>query len=91
MSDNFGGARDGVAPPVAHGRRDGFIGDMPRIHTAAERLRGYRAATEDAGIRVADGWMSLGVTDPGRVRRAAGEMLAGPEPRSRRSSRATTG
>lgn len=81
VSDNFGGARDGVRHLIAHGhRRIGFIGDMPRIHTAAERLRGYRTAMEDAGIPVADSWMSLGVTDPERVRRAAEEMLTGPEP-----------
>ncbi|WP_437067102.1 LacI family DNA-binding transcriptional regulator [Streptomyces sp. enrichment culture] len=81
LSDNYGGARDGVAHLIAHGhRRIGFIGDMPRIHTAAERLRGYRAAMEDAGIPVADSWMSLGVTDPVRVRRAAEEMLSGPDP-----------
>lgn len=91
LSDNHGGARDGVAHLIAHGhRRIGFIGDMPRIHTAAERLRGYRAAMEDAGIPVEDAWMSLGVTDPVRVRRAAEEMLSGPSP-SPRSSRATTG
>jgi len=29
---------------------------------------------------VADSWMSLGVTDPQRVRRATEEMLAGPDP-----------
>ena len=76
LSDSFGGARDGVAHLIAHGhRRIGFIGDMPRIHTAAERLRGYRAAMEDAGIPVEDAWMSLGVTDPERVRRAATRLL----------------
>ncbi|WP_030931020.1 LacI family DNA-binding transcriptional regulator [Streptomyces sp. NRRL S-646] len=81
LSDSYGGARDGVAHLIAHGhRRIGFIGDMPRIHTAAERLRGYRAAMEDAGIPVEDSWMSLGVTDPQRVRRAAEEMLLGPAP-----------
>nr|WP_261398952.1 LacI family DNA-binding transcriptional regulator [Streptomyces misionensis] len=81
LSDNFGGARDGVAHLIAHGhRRIGFIGDMPRIHTAAERLRGYRAAMEDAGIPVEDRWMSLGVTVPERVRRATQEMLSGPDP-----------
>ncbi|MGW5126471.1 LacI family DNA-binding transcriptional regulator [Streptomyces sp. NPDC004069] len=81
LSDNFGGARDGVAHLIAHGhRRIGFIGDMPRIHTAAERLRGYRAAMENAGIPVEDSWMSLGVTDPERVRRAAETMLSGPDP-----------
>jgi LacI family transcriptional regulator len=81
LSDSFGGARDGVAHLVAHGhRRIGFIGDMPRIHTAAERLRGYRAAMDDAGIPVEESWMSLGGTDPQRVRRAAEEMLFGPSP-----------
>ncbi|MEV6587054.1 LacI family DNA-binding transcriptional regulator [Streptomyces acidicola] len=81
LSDNFGGACDGVAHLIAHGhRRIGFIGDMPRIHTAAERLRGYRTAMADAGIPVTDSWTSLGVTDPQRVRRAAEEMLSGPEP-----------
>ncbi|WP_445525928.1 LacI family DNA-binding transcriptional regulator [Streptomyces cyslabdanicus] len=81
LSDNFGGARDGVAHLIAHGhRRIGFIGDMPRIHTAAERLRGYRAAMENAGIPVEDSWMSLGVTDPERVRRATETMLSGPDP-----------
>ncbi|MER6224409.1 LacI family DNA-binding transcriptional regulator [Streptomyces sp. 900105755] len=81
LSDSFGGARDGVAHLIAHGhRRIGFIGDMPHIHTAAERLRGYQAAMEDAGIAVEAAWTSLGVTDPERVRRAAEEMLSGPEP-----------
>ncbi|WP_320775564.1 LacI family DNA-binding transcriptional regulator [Streptomyces sp. CRN 30] len=81
LSDNHGGARAGVAHLVVQGhRRIGFIGDMPGIHTAAERLRGYRSAMEDAGIPVAPTWTSLGVTDPERVRRAAEEMLSGPEP-----------
>ena len=81
LSDSFGGAHDGVAHLIAHGhRRIGFIGDMPRIHTAAERLRGYRAAMEDAGIPVEESWMSLGVTDPRRVRKAAEDMLSGPSP-----------
>ncbi|GHJ42250.1 LacI family DNA-binding transcriptional regulator [Streptomyces sp. TS71-3] len=80
LSDSFGGARDGVIHLVAQGhRRIGFIGDQPRIHTAAERLRGYRAAMDDAGIVIEDSWMSLGMTDPERVRRAAEEMLTGPD------------
>ncbi|WP_233415701.1 LacI family DNA-binding transcriptional regulator [Streptomyces sp. N35] len=81
LSDNFGGARDGVAHLIAHGhRRIGFIGDQPRIHTAAERLRGYRAAMEDAGLAADDAWVSLGTTDAGRVRTAAEAMLTGPDP-----------
>jgi LacI family transcriptional regulator len=81
LSDNFGGARDGVAHLIAQGhRRIGFIGDQPRIHTAIERLRGYRAAMEDAGLAVDDRWVSLGVTEPERVRQAAEDMLTGPDP-----------
>ncbi|MFJ7066303.1 LacI family DNA-binding transcriptional regulator [Streptomyces sp. NPDC101115] len=81
LSDSFGGARAGVAHLIAHGhRRIGFIGDRPRIHTAVERLRGYRAAMEDAGLDVAEEWVSLGPTDPERVAEAAEAMLSGPEP-----------
>ncbi|ATL25908.1 putative LacI-family transcriptional regulator [Streptomyces formicae] len=81
LSDSFGGARDGVAHLIAHGhRRIGFIGDQPRIHTAIERLRGYRAAMEDASIPVDEAWVSLGLTDPERVRTAAEAMLTGPDP-----------
>ncbi|MFF8289304.1 LacI family DNA-binding transcriptional regulator [Streptomyces sp. NPDC016309] len=81
LSDSFGGARAGVEHLIAHGhRRIGFIGDRPRIHTAVERLRGYRAAMEDAGLVVDEAWVSLGPTDPERVRAATAAMLAGPDP-----------
>lgn len=81
LSDSFGGARAGVAHLVAHGhRRIGFIGDQPRIHTATERLRGYHTALADAGIEVQDSWVSLGPTDPARVREAVEAMLTGPDP-----------
>lgn len=56
LSDNFGGARDltrllltratghfGATPPMW------FIGGRPRDHNTAERLRGFRAAHEEAG------------------------------------------
>ncbi|MER7991250.1 LacI family DNA-binding transcriptional regulator [Streptomyces noursei] len=81
LSDNFGGARAAVAHLIAHGhRRIGFIGDQPRIHTAKERLRGYRTALAEAGLPVDDAWVSLGSTAPDRVRAAATAMLAAPEP-----------
>ncbi|MGW1432273.1 LacI family DNA-binding transcriptional regulator [Streptomyces sp. NPDC002431] len=81
LCDSFGGAREGVAHLIAHGhRRIGFIGDQPHIHTAAERLRGYRAALAEAGTEAGDAWVSLGPTDPARVRDAAERMLSGPEP-----------
>ncbi len=81
LSDNAGGTREGVAHLIAHGhRRIGFIGDLPRIHTAAERLRGYREAMDAAGLPVHEGWVSCGPTAPGRVRAAVESMLSGPEP-----------
>ncbi|MGK5632027.1 LacI family DNA-binding transcriptional regulator [Streptomyces sp. URMC 123] len=81
LSDSFSGAREGVAHLIAHGhRRIGFIGDRPSIHTATERLRGYRAAMADAGLPADERWVSLGATAPERVRAAAEAMLGGPEP-----------
>nr|WP_030901940.1 LacI family DNA-binding transcriptional regulator [Streptomyces sp. NRRL F-5126] len=81
LSDSFGGSRAGTAHLVAHGhRRIGFIGDQSTIHTAAERLRGYRAAMADAGLVIEPGWISLGTTDPDRVREAVGTMLDAPDP-----------
>ena len=81
LSDNAGGTRDGVAHLIAHGhRRIGFIGDQPHIHTAAERLRGYREAMASAGLAVREGWVSSGPTSPERVRAELERMLAGPEP-----------
>ncbi|MFP1624674.1 LacI family DNA-binding transcriptional regulator [Streptomyces sp. 5K101] len=81
MSDSFGGARAGVAHLIAHGhRRIAFIGDQPRIHTAVERLRGYRAAMEDAGLEIDDSWVSLGSTAPERVQEAVTSILEAIEP-----------
>nr|WP_171162850.1 substrate-binding domain-containing protein [Streptomyces sp. I05A-00742] len=81
LSDHAGGAREGVAHLIAHGhRRIGFIGDQPRIHTATERLRGYRAAMDAAALPVHDAWTSLGPTTPQRVRAEIERMLSGPAP-----------
>lgn len=78
LSENFGGAREGVAHLIAHGhRRVGFIGDLPRIHTAAERLRGYRAAMADAGLPVHPSWTSLGSTEAGRVAAECARLTTG--------------
>jgi LacI family transcriptional regulator len=81
LSDNAGGTRAGVAHLIAHGhRRIGFIGDQPGIHTAAERLRGYREAMKEAGLPVRPQWYAMGPTDPERVRAALDTMLTAPEP-----------
>ncbi|MEE1940767.1 LacI family DNA-binding transcriptional regulator [Streptomyces sp. TRM 70361] len=81
LSESFAGARAGVAHLIAHGhRRIGFVGDLPHIHTAAERLRGYRAAMAAAGLPVDESWVALGPTDPARVRADTERMLAGDGP-----------
>jgi LacI family transcriptional regulator len=81
LSDNAGGTRDGVAHLIAHGhRRIGFIADQPHIHTAAQRLRGYREAMAAAGLPVHDGWISSGPTTPEHVRAELERMLSAPEP-----------
>jgi len=52
VSSNRAGAQEGVAHLIAHGhRRIGFIGDLPaRLYTRRERLTGYRAALDEAGL-----------------------------------------
>jgi LacI family transcriptional regulator len=51
VSDNAGGAYAAVAHLLEHGhRRIAFLGDRPEIHTAVERLRGYREALADHGV-----------------------------------------
>jgi LacI family transcriptional regulator len=81
LTDNAGGAREGTAHLIARGhRRIGFLGDRADIQTAAERLRGYRAALADAGLPVDPAWVALGPTEPGRVRAEAERMLTGSEP-----------
>ncbi|MDJ0342917.1 LacI family DNA-binding transcriptional regulator [Streptomyces sp. H10-C2] len=81
LTDSAGGTRAGVAHLIAHGhRRIGFIGDQPRIHTATERLRGYREAMAAAGLPVRAEWISMGSTAPERVGAVLTAMLSGPEP-----------
>ena len=51
LLDNLGGARTAVEHLVAHGHdRIAFVGDAPALHTARERLAGYRRALADAGV-----------------------------------------
>ena len=51
ISDNAGGARRAVAHLADRGHtRIGFLGDLRRIYTAAERYRGYTEALSACGI-----------------------------------------
>ena len=80
LSDNASGAKAGTAHLIAHGhRRIGFIGDLPTIHTAAERARGYREAMAEAGLPVDERWIDCGPTDRARVAAAVHRLTTGPD------------
>ena len=76
LTDNAGGAREGVAHLILGGhRRIGFIGDSPRIYTSIERHRGYRQAMSAAGLRVDDSWVTQASPTPAGVETALRRML----------------
>jgi LacI family transcriptional regulator len=75
LLDNRGGARAGVAHLIAHGHeRIAFVGDPPSLHTAGERLAGYRTALADAHVPERTELVRAGSHD------AAGAELAVREP-----------
>jgi LacI family transcriptional regulator len=80
-SNNLGGAVEAVEHLLAHGhRRIGFLGDLPSISTAVERLQGYTQAVERAGIQLDDELIRTGIRDPDVAARAVAELLALPDP-----------
>lgn len=81
LTDNAGGAAQGVAHLIRHGhRRIAFLGDTPAIFTARERLRGYRDALAAAGLPYDEALVHLGRPDPERLRAALAAMAALPYP-----------
>ncbi|WP_404868368.1 LacI family DNA-binding transcriptional regulator [Kitasatospora griseola] len=81
LSDNAGGARHDVTHLIRHGhRRIGFVGDLPGIHTCAERLRGYRQAMDEANLPVDERWIATGPTTPAQIARSLARLLEGPKP-----------
>ena len=78
LSDNVGGAREGVAHLISGGhKRIAFIGDSPGIYTALQRHRGYREAMSAAGLRVDDSWVLMATPRAAEVSEALDRMLAG--------------
>jgi LacI family transcriptional regulator len=81
LTDNAGGAREGVAHLISAGhRRIGFIGDSPRIYTSMLRHRGYREAMAAAGLRADDAWVTQSAPTLSGVETALRRMLAGSAP-----------
>jgi LacI family transcriptional regulator len=81
LTDNIGGARDGIQHLIAQGhKRIGYIGDAPHIYTAGQRLRGYRDAMAAAELPIEQHWVAMALAQPEVIRRALGRMLDGPQP-----------
>jgi LacI family transcriptional regulator, galactose operon repressor len=81
LTDNIGGARDGVTHLVRQGhRRIGYIGDAPHIYTAGQRLRGYRDAMAAASLPTDPDWVAMAMPRPDTIGRTLSRMLDRPEP-----------
>jgi LacI family transcriptional regulator len=77
ISDNAGGARRGVEHLIAAGHeRIVFLGDRPDVHTAAERLRGYREALAAHGLEEI---VHPPLRNPDTAQAATLELLARPD------------
>jgi LacI family transcriptional regulator len=81
LLDNAGGVRSAVEHLIERGhQRIGFIGDLPTIFTAGERLRGYRAALEAHGLHEDPAIVHLGSHGAESAALALRELLDLPEP-----------
>ena len=81
LTDNAGGARTGVEHLLSAGhRRIAFLGDRAAIHTAVERLAGYRSALADAGVAPDPALERVGLVDSTLAAAAALELLSAPDP-----------
>jgi LacI family transcriptional regulator len=82
LLDNLGGARRAVEHLIAHGhRRIACVTDAADLHTAAERLAGYRAALSAAGLAEDPALVRAGARDAATASEVVRELLALPEER----------
>jgi LacI family transcriptional regulator, galactose operon repressor len=80
LSDNVGGAREGVGHLIRQGhQRIGFIGDSPHIYTAMQRFQGYREAMSAAGLKIDDSWIAMAQPTAAGIEEAVGRMVASPK------------
>jgi LacI family transcriptional regulator len=80
-SNNVEGSVEAMEHLLAHGhRRIAFLGDLPSIATAEQRLQGYARALERAAIGYDPELIRSGLRSPDAAARAVGELLALPDP-----------
>ena len=81
LSDNLGGVAGGVAHLIAAGhRRIGYLGGREPIHTAVERLAGFRAELARHGIAENPRHIRRNLHDDGDAHAAARQLLQEPDP-----------
>jgi LacI family transcriptional regulator len=79
--DNAGGARRAVEHLLAQGhRRIACVADHPSLYTASERVAGYFAALQAAGIAPDQDLLRLGAHDVAGAEATVNELLALPHP-----------
>lgn len=79
LSDNRAGAAQAVSHLIAYGHRSiAYLGDMRTIATAQERLRGYKEALSDEGIRPDPAHIVQDLHTEDDARRAVLALLAAP-------------
>jgi LacI family transcriptional regulator len=81
LVDNAGGARTAVEHLIAQGhRRIACVADHPSLYTASERVAGYFAALQAAGIAPDQDLLRLGAHDVAGAEATVNELLALPHP-----------
>jgi LacI family transcriptional regulator len=81
VSANSDGGAAAVRHLASHGHtRIAFVGDLPVIYTAAERLAGYRAGMRDGGLAVDETLIRVGVRSVEAATDAVTELLTSADP-----------
>lgn len=81
VADNVDGARRAVSHLLEHGhRRIAFLGDLPTIPTARDRLTGYEQALRSSGVPLDPELVVQGLADPDRAARALPALMGLPSP-----------
>ena len=79
--DNRRGAREATRHLLGGGHvRIAALGDLPTIHTAIERMRGYESALRRAGVPVDPSIVATGLRTPAASDAALTAMLTSPDP-----------
>lgn len=81
LVDDYHGARTAVGHLIAHGhRRIAYVGDLPNMETADQRLAGYRAEHEAAGLPVDESLIAADCSEIADATERSEQLLARRDP-----------